>query len=141
MGRTPHCAESLPALELEYVNYLNHLCFGAIVRRWRLLLLQTRTISRCGITLADEARFRGGPLCSWEPEPFRPRFLIDLARLIGIRRGGSRECRTKAACLIPLPGIDLHLDGRRRNAALFLPFQFAPYSTINPALEVKVTNN
>jgi len=42
---------------------------------------------------------------------------------------------------VPLPGIDLHLDGRRRNAALFLPFQFAPYSTINPALEVKVTNN
>jgi hypothetical protein len=38
-------------------------------------------------------------------------------------------------------GIDLHLDGWRRSAAPFLPFQFAPYSTINPALEVEVTNN
>ena len=59
MGRTPHCAKSLPELEFKYVNYPNHLCFGAIVWRWRLLLLETRTISRGEITLADAARFRG----------------------------------------------------------------------------------
>ena len=50
LGRTPHSAKSLPALQFRYVNSLNHRGVIGIVRRRRRLLLFPTPVSRCGIT-------------------------------------------------------------------------------------------